>query len=319
MQSAAVVHVHILTYSIFCHSSTIFCHTGHSFTLQRKMELKTTSGGISLRPRTAYGTAVTTSKSDKKKKTTTSYGDNNKKKRGRPRLTKTNSKGKEEEDFDEEIYDDEIEDFEDDEDIEFEEGDDYEEVLNKRRSKVNDDKMEEIVDDKMEETATQSQINDAATINIAYMGVLLKELAHVRGIQYDPREVTRASARIKLLNERIEDTSHALEDLGLPLRRANTNVQIERSVAPIREQDGTEYRFTQVARNLGLDWSQVDDYTKQDIYTKAAQYHKDVFGAYPSKVKVWVKGQLRPMYYYNKDTYGPTMERALREFISLGL
>jgi hypothetical protein len=85
------------------------------------------------------------------------------------------------------------------------------------------------------------------------------------------------------------------------------------SAPEIPAADGTEVRFTDVARDLGIQWSTVPDATKRRVYERAAQFHKDVYGVWPKRVSMWTSSGMRPVYYYNKDTYRETMQRALEE------
>lgn len=59
----------------------------------------------------------------------------------------------------------------------------------------------------------------------------------------------------------------------------------------------------------------MNDDRKQEVYTRAAQYHKDKYGVFPSKVRVHTSWGMRPMYYYNERTYVETMQRALQEYM----
>jgi hypothetical protein len=65
---------------------------------------------------------------------------------------------------------------------------------------------------------------------------------------------------------------------------------------------------------MGITWSLVSEAEKRRIYERAAQLHKEAFGVWPKRVNMWTSSGMRPVYYYNKETYEETMKRALEEF-----
>jgi hypothetical protein len=120
--------------------------------------------------------------------------------------------------------------------------------------------------------------------------------------------------RLTITREKILDTLRALEDLPLPITKTEDPIAAKPSAPEIPAADGSEIRFTAVARDLGIVWSTVPEQQKLRLYERAAQYHKDEFGVWPKRVNMWTSSGVRPVYYYNAETYRSTMMRALQEF-----
>lgn len=192
----------------------------------------TTTTFRNLRPRTVRGTAVT----QRTQKRLQVGSDFDNLRRGRKKRS-VSDKGKEEEE-------DDVEDYEDDD-----EDNNSHERLESISSSDDEDKVKPVAS---KETVTQMQFCRTAKVNIAYLDVLLKEAAHLRGQPHSKHSMER----LVQVDQRIEHVSRALEDWGLPILQATQPV--DHPVAPtVPEADGSEKRFTNVARAMGLDWSKV--------------------------------------------------------------
>lgn len=189
--------------------------------------------------------------------------------------------------------------------------DDDEYLVNDDEEKDDDDNEEQrVVSRRRVETSTLDDIGKAVDTNAAYFRVLLEAGTYIRGHQHEFKDPAQ---KLTHINDQIMSTLRAMEDL-MPVTQT---APIEHPVPPtLPEADGTEIRFTNVANEKGIIWSRVDADTKQRIYERAAQLHKDEFGAWPKRVRMWTNSGYRPVYYYNKDTYPSTMGRALDEYVA---
>jgi len=158
------------------------------------------------------------------------------------------------------------------------------------------------------ELVTAEQIAHAAATNIAYLDVLVKVATYYRSLRslaYD--------RNVDEVDKDIRETLSAIRDYGMPITQAEP---IEHAVAPsIPMADGSEIRFTQVAQELGILWRDVPEEKKKQVYERAADLHREVFGCVPKPVKMHTSTGFRPVNYYNERTHRPTMRRALLEFL----
>lgn len=159
------------------------------------------------------------------------------------------------------------------------------------------------------ESVTLDEISKVVQINTMYLDKLI--VARESLMRY-PLQYGNGS----IVTEIGKSIKHTLEVLSTwcPVTQSKP---VEKKTVPIDipMADGTEVRFTNVARDIGISWSTVDPVTKQRIYDRACELHKELYGAIPRRVNMWTNAGFRPVYYYNKDTYKGTMVRALREYI----
>jgi hypothetical protein len=166
---------------------------------------------------------------------------------------------------------------------------------------------EDQADEPRVELVTAEQIAQAATTNIAYLDVLVKVATYYRSLDGFARD-----HNIDDVDWEIRHTLSALRDYGMPITQAGP---VEHAVPPsIPMADGSELRFTNVAQELGIIWKDVPLAKKEEVYQRAADLHREVYGCLPKPVKMHTSTGLRPVNYYNEHSYGPTMRRALLEF-----
>jgi len=163
------------------------------------------------------------------------------------------------------------------------------------------------------ETMTISQIGRATEINIKYIDCLMRTGTYLRDrLNYVRDQDPKLGEEIQRIDHALIDATRALGDL-CPVTQTGPT---QKAVPPtVPEADGSEIRFTNVARDLGIYWSNVDQDMKNRIYDRACKLHKEHYGVWPKRVNMWTSAGFKPVYYYNKDTYENTMKAALLEYL----
>ena len=158
------------------------------------------------------------------------------------------------------------------------------------------------------ETATLAQVKEALELNSTFLKTLRDQYAF-----YVARHGEDHPAA-KRIEQMMAHTLGVMTDWGLPIAQAGP---IQHAVPPtIPQADGSEKRFTDEARKLGLKWHMVSEADKMEVYNRAIALHVEHYGSRPTQVNMWTSDGWRPTYYYNEDTYQKTMLRALTEYMN---
>ena len=191
-----------------------------------------------------------------------------------------------------------------------EEGLDDDEVLVSASDQEDDDDEDEgpqQQDEPRAETVTADEIAAYSTVNIAYVNALVNVATYYRSVA--------SPAKDDVLCQVEDDLEHALaalRDFGVPIRQAGP---IEHMVPPtVPEADGSEVRFTNAAQELGIVWRDVPEDKKKQVYRRALELHREVYGCVPIQVIMHTNKGRQPVYYYTEKSYRPTMRKALLEF-----
>lgn len=157
------------------------------------------------------------------------------------------------------------------------------------------------------ETVPLDRLVQVCKINTSYLLSLVDAAQYHRC--WNPLGVEKVVSSIEA---DISQTLAVLRDLGMPLQHVGPSECVVPPSIPVA--DGTEVRFSDVARTLGIEWREVSDEDKASVYERAVDLHRGVFGCTPKKVLMHTSTGRRPVYFYTEETYRPTMRRALREF-----
>ena len=162
------------------------------------------------------------------------------------------------------------------------------------------------------EVSSLEDLERACRVNAAYVDMLMRVRDHVAARAQDFQD---SAGTLQRLGEQLVAATRQMEDM-FPVAQTGP---VERALPPhLPEADGSEVRFTDAAAKLGIRWSRVDQDTKFQLYERAAELHKQCFGARPRRVRMWTNQGYKPVYYYNQETYGPTVMRALQEYLDYG-
>lgn len=159
------------------------------------------------------------------------------------------------------------------------------------------------------EKVSFQHVKRAVQLNQEHADFLMRMRDHVRR---NPHGMGDPDRTMRDLATQLVETMHTLEDL-MPMRSALG--PMTHALPPeMPLSDGSEKRFTDVARELGIHWARVPQEDKLRVYERAAELHRQLYGTRPRRVRMWTSQGFRPVYYYTEQTYGSTMVKALLEY-----
>lgn len=164
------------------------------------------------------------------------------------------------------------------------------------------------------ETAKLDEVLKIVQMTGVAMETQLKLAAFVQdrggGAVYPDEESRRSD--LKRIQEHMLELSRSLQT-WTPMDRASAQ---QKTYTVIDDTDGTEVRMADCASELGIAWSAVSASTKRAIAELARDLHKKVYGRFPKKKRMPAgNGTMMPIYFYNRQTYIPTMKEAMTRLL----
>jgi len=160
------------------------------------------------------------------------------------------------------------------------------------------------------------RVEVAVRINVGLMDSLVRMNDHILRNNYHQNyhQIQKRDTASDIVHQNLDRIQALLKALDewVPITVPGDQPKAVPPTIPMA--DGSEVRFTNVASELGIQWSAVSQEDKQRLYERAAQLHQQHYGARPGKAKMWTSDGYKDVAYYNQRTYKNTVLTALKEY-----
>ena len=160
------------------------------------------------------------------------------------------------------------------------------------------------------------RVEVAVRINVGLMDSLVRMNDHILRNNYHQNyhQIQKRDTASDIVHQNLDRIQALLKALDewVPITVPGDQPKAVPPTIPMA--DGSEVRFTNVASELGIQWSAVSQEDKQRLYERAAQLHQQHYGARPGKAKMWTSDGYKDVAYYNQRTYKNTVLVALKEY-----
>ena len=154
------------------------------------------------------------------------------------------------------------------------------------------------------EKPTLEQVERLVHANTMYLDSLMTAHSHFRFRNAD-------NAVLNGIQERITDTLNVLHT-WCPVTQTAPEARAVPQTIP--EADGSEVRFSHVAAERGWGYEWARESNKQEVYQRAAQLYRDMYGTWPKRLMMWTASGRKPVQYYTAETAKGTLCVALQEW-----